>query len=96
MRPLIDQYYRGSDSSAHDRIKLFKLIWDAIGSEFGGRHALYERNYSGNNEQIRLDVLNFARGRGHLANSLAMVDQCMAEYDLNGWTGDTWVWERGM
>ncbi|HYI16127.1 MAG TPA: 4-hydroxyphenylacetate 3-hydroxylase N-terminal domain-containing protein [Thermomicrobiales bacterium] len=93
--PLIEQFYRGSDSSAHDRIKLFKLIWDAIGSEFGGRHSLYERNYSGNNEQVRIDVLNFARGRGILGNSLAMVEQCMSEYDLNGWTDDTWVWDRG-
>ena len=21
----------------------------------------------------------------------ALVDQCMADYDENGWTGDTWV-----
>jgi aromatic ring hydroxylase len=26
------------------RVKLMKLMWDAIGSEFGGRHELYERN----------------------------------------------------
>ena len=24
-----------------------QLLWDAIGSEFGGRHELYEINYSG-------------------------------------------------
>jgi 4-hydroxyphenylacetate 3-monooxygenase len=21
----------------------------------------------------------------------ALVDQCMADYDENGWTGDTWI-----
>ncbi|WP_281933309.1 4-hydroxyphenylacetate 3-hydroxylase C-terminal domain-containing protein [Paenibacillus tyrfis] len=33
-----------------EKIKLNKLLWDAIGSEFGGRHGLYERNYTGNCE----------------------------------------------
>ncbi len=93
LRPLLDQYYRGSDSSAEQRIKLFKLIWDAIGTEFGGRHELYERNYSGNNEQIRLDVLNFAKGRGIMDECHRLVDQCMSDYDLNGWTDPTWSFE---
>ncbi|MEV6780621.1 hypothetical protein, partial [Streptomyces syringium] len=29
-------------------------------TEFGGRHELYERNYSGNGEQVRLDALKWA------------------------------------
>lgn len=45
LRPLIDKYYRGTGATAEERIK---LVWDAIGTEFGGRHELYERNYSGN------------------------------------------------
>jgi aromatic ring hydroxylase len=44
LRPLIDRYYRGTQATAVERIKLFKLLWDAIGTEFGGRHELYERN----------------------------------------------------
>ncbi len=91
LRPLIDKYYRGSDSSAEERIKLFKLVWDALGGEFGARHALYERNYSGNNEQIRLDVLNFARVKGHLDGFKALADGCLSEYDLDGWTAPTWT-----
>lgn len=93
LRPLIERYYRGSDSSAEQRIKLFKLIWDAIGTEFGARHELYERNYSGNNEQIRLDVLSFARVKGHLDGFTALADQCMQEYNLAGWTVPPWQWE---
>jgi len=96
LRPIIDKYYRGSESSAEERVKLFKLIWDAIGTEFGARHELYERNYSGNNEQIRLDVLNFARGKGHLDSFKAFADQCMSDYDLNGWTAPPWTWEGGV
>jgi 4-hydroxyphenylacetate 3-monooxygenase len=93
LRPLIDRFYRGSDSSAEERIKLFKLIWDAIGSEFGARHELYERNYSGNNEQARLDVLNFARRRGLLDLFQSFADECLRDYDLDGWTSPTWTFD---
>lgn len=92
LRPLIERYYRGSDTSAEQRVKLFKLIWDAMGTEFGARHALYERNYSGNNEQIRLDVVNFARVKGHLDSFTGLAEQCMSEYDLQGWTVPPWTW----
>ncbi len=30
-----------------DRVRLFKLAWDAVGSEFGSRHTQYEMFYSG-------------------------------------------------
>jgi len=33
--------------SAVDRVKLFNLGWDAIGTEFASRHAQYEIFYSG-------------------------------------------------
>ncbi len=91
LRPLLDRYYRGSDSSAEQRIKLFKLIWDAIGTEFGGRHEIYERNYSGNNEQMRLDVLTFAKQRGIMDECHKLAEQCMDDYDLKGWTSPSWV-----
>ena len=93
LRPFLDQYYRGSDSSAAERIKLFKLIWDTIGTEFGGRHEIYERNYSGNNEQMRLDVLSFAKQRGIMDACAKLVEQCMSDYDLEGWTSSTWIFD---
>jgi len=33
--------------SAIDRMKLFKLAWDVVGSEFAGRHQQYEKFYAG-------------------------------------------------
>ena len=63
-----------------------KLLWDAIGSEFGGRHELYERNYSGNNENIRMEVLFAATGSGQTDRYKGFAEQCMSEYDLDGWT----------
>ena len=91
IRPLLDQYYRGSDSSAEQRVKLFKLIWDAIGTEFGGRHEIYERNYSGNHEQMRLDTLTFAKQRGIMDECTKLAEQCLGDYDLDGWKDSTWT-----
>jgi 4-hydroxyphenylacetate 3-monooxygenase len=90
LRPLIDRFYRGSTGDAHDRVKLFKLIWDAIGSEFGSRHEWYEINYSGNQEQMRLDMARFSGGRGILEQADQLVEQCLSEYDLDGWTDGVW------
>jgi 4-hydroxyphenylacetate 3-monooxygenase len=87
LRPYLDQFVRGSNGySAEQRIKLMKLLWDAIGTEFGGRHELYERNYFGNHESIRLETLLVAEVSGGAARFKGFAEQCMAEYDLNGWT----------
>jgi 4-hydroxyphenylacetate 3-monooxygenase len=91
LRPVLDRYYRGSSGDAQERIKLFKLIWDAMGSEFAGRHAWYEVNYSGNQEQMRLDMLRFSRARGIADQQRELVDHCLADYDLDGWTRGPWV-----
>jgi aromatic ring hydroxylase len=46
IRPYLDRYLRGSNGyKAEERVKLLKLLWDALASEFGGRHELYEINY---------------------------------------------------
>jgi 4-hydroxyphenylacetate 3-monooxygenase len=87
IRPYLDQYVRGSDDqSATERVKLMKLIWDATGTEFGGRHLLYERNYFGNHESIRFETLLAAEGTGLADQYRGFAEQCMAEYDLDGWT----------
>jgi 4-hydroxyphenylacetate 3-monooxygenase len=87
IRPYIDRYMRGSNGyTAEQRIKLMKLLWDCLGTEFGGRHELYEINYSGSTEEIRRYALFGAMGNGNVAKFKGFAEQCMAEYDLNGWT----------
>jgi 4-hydroxyphenylacetate 3-monooxygenase len=87
LRPYLDKYLRGSDGTdAVERIKLMKLLWDAMGTEFGGRHELYERNYAGAPETVRLLTLQMARGSGLAERVRGFAEQCMAEYDLDGWT----------
>ncbi len=86
------QYVRGSNDMGHiERIKIMKLLWDATGTEFGGRHALYELNYAGAPEEVRLQVLKGAERGGRLREMEALVDTCMSDYDQHGWTGDTWL-----
>jgi 4-hydroxyphenylacetate 3-monooxygenase len=94
--PAIDKYLaryvRGSHGIDYrERIKIMKLLWDAIGTEFGGRHELYEMNYAGNHEDIRIQAMWNARGSGALDRMIALAEACMADYDENGWTGDTWL-----
>ena len=94
--PVIDKYLakylRGSYGIGHkERIKVMKLLWDAIGSEFGGRHELYEMNYAGNHEDIRIQALWNARNSGTLDEMIALADRCLDEYDEDGWRDRTWV-----
>jgi two-component FAD-dependent monooxygenase len=87
IRPYLDRFLRGSKGkTAEERVKLMKLLWDAVGTEFGGRHELYERNYAGNHENVRTELLFSQIASGQVDQYKAFVDQCMDEYDLDGWT----------
>jgi len=59
-------------------------------SEFAGRHALYERNYSGNHDMQRIDVLSMAEGAGSMNKYRGMLQDCLNDYDDFGWKSD-WV-----
>jgi two-component FAD-dependent monooxygenase len=87
IRPYLDKYLRGSGGiDAVERVKVMKLLWDAVGTEFGGRHELYERNYAGNHENTRVELLNAQLANGQVDGYKSFVDECLAEYDLDGWT----------
>ena len=49
----IEKFYQGVDLKAKDRIQLFRLAWDLIGTEFGARQTLYERYFNGDIVQLR-------------------------------------------
>ncbi len=92
IRPYLEKYVRGSNGmEAVDRIKVMKLLWDATASEFGGRHELYERNYAGNHEQIMYENTALADVAGLTDMLEGFADQCMSEYDLDGWTTPDFV-----
>ncbi len=44
---LISKTQQSPNASSSERVKFYKLAWDAVGSEFGSRHQQYEMFYAG-------------------------------------------------
>jgi 4-hydroxyphenylacetate 3-monooxygenase len=61
-----------------DRVKFFKMAWDAIGSEFASRHTQYEMFYAGPTFVLR----GHAFHTYDWARSTASVDRLLDSYDL--------------
>ncbi len=59
-------------------MKLFKLAWDMVGSEFAGRHQQYEKFYAGASFIIR----NHNYREAPWAEFDAVVDRLLATYDV--------------
>ncbi len=74
----IAQTQRSPVTDSTGRVKLFKLAWDAVGSEFGSRHLQYEMFYAGANMVTRghaFRTYDWDRATG-------MVDTLMSTYEL--------------
>ena len=75
---MINKTQQSPASNSEGRVKLFKLAWDAVGSEFGSRHLQYEMFYSGANMVTR----GHSYRNYNWQRALGMVDQFMSGYDL--------------
>ena len=51
--PQTDKYFQGANVPAYERVRLFRLVWDLIGTEFGSRSTLYERYFNGDVVRLR-------------------------------------------
>jgi 4-hydroxyphenylacetate 3-monooxygenase len=74
-----ERFISSPGHSSVERVKLFKLVWDMIGSEFGSRHLQYEMFYAGAPFLVRSrmsQVYDFDRAS-------ALVDRALAGYDLD-------------
>jgi 4-hydroxyphenylacetate 3-monooxygenase len=73
------RFVRSPGLPSVERVKLYKLAWDLVGTEFAGRHQQYELFYAGGRAQttsIRaFRAFDFSAAR-------AMVDRCLAGYGL--------------
>ncbi|MFF0448497.1 4-hydroxyphenylacetate 3-hydroxylase family protein [Streptomyces sp. NPDC004609] len=78
--PVVGTYLRTPGTPAKDRIKLLKLAWDALGSEFAARHEQYERFYHGA-PHVYLTMQNWAGGA---QNCERLATACLDGYDLDG------------
>jgi 4-hydroxyphenylacetate 3-monooxygenase len=53
LRERFERWWKTASIEATERHKLYKLAWDLVGSEFAGRHMLYEKFYAGNSVVVR-------------------------------------------
>jgi 4-hydroxyphenylacetate 3-monooxygenase len=73
-----DAYFQTPQGGAVERMKLFKLAWDLVGSEFAGRHLQYEKFYAGASFIVR----NHAYRETPWNEYHGIVDGLMAGYDV--------------
>jgi 4-hydroxyphenylacetate 3-monooxygenase len=75
---LIDKTQQSPAADAKERVKFYKLAWDAVGSEFASRHVQYEMLYAGATPVTKghsFRTYDWARSAG-------MLDRMLASYRL--------------
>ena len=75
LKPLLDRYLRGAgDVTAEERVRVFRLAWDFVGSALASRNEQYERFYLASGPRNR--QIHEAFAKPERANRL--VDQFLA------------------
>ncbi len=78
MRRQFETYWATPQLGAVARMKLFKLAWELVGSEFAGRHQQYEKFYAGASFVVR----NYSYTNADWDGLHAVVDGLLASYDV--------------
>jgi 4-hydroxyphenylacetate 3-monooxygenase len=76
-RDLFEAYWSVPGQSAKDRMKLNKLAWDLLGSDFAGRHMQYEKFYAGPGFVMN----SYSYLAAPWQDWTGQVDELMASYD---------------
>jgi 4-hydroxyphenylacetate 3-monooxygenase len=76
----MERYVRSSGFASEEHIKLYRLAWDLIGSEFASRHFQYEMFYAGAPNVSKAHAVRNYR----YAEAVAQVDAFLASYGLPG------------
>jgi len=79
----LDRYVQSPGTSSVQRVKLMKLAWDLVGSEFASRHQQYELFYAGAPHLVRARMFSSY----DFGPSAGLVERALAGYDLDGRTG---------
>ena len=78
LRNDFEKYFQTPQISALDRMKLFRLAWDFVGSEFAGRQQQYEKFYAGASFIIR----NHSHRETNWDYFDGLVEDFMSNYDV--------------
>lgn len=73
----VKRYFRSATLPARDRVRLLRLLWDLVGTEFGGRQLQYEMFYSTAQHIADLRVFrayDWETGRAHVRRSLEGIE----------------------
>ncbi|HXQ51190.1 MAG TPA: 4-hydroxyphenylacetate 3-hydroxylase N-terminal domain-containing protein [Stellaceae bacterium] len=73
----LERYVHAPGFSARERVRLLKMAWDLIGSEFAGRHQQYEKFYGGASFLVKQTMyrnFDFARAERLVDAALALPD----------------------
>ena len=54
--PYVERYMRSGSMDAKSRTALVRMLWDFLGTEFGSRHAQYEKFYGGSSFVVKQNV----------------------------------------
>jgi 4-hydroxyphenylacetate 3-monooxygenase len=79
MAPDIARYMQSGSADAKTRVATLRMVWDFLGTEFGSRHAQYEKFYGGASFIVKQN-LNRAYDYAH---ATAMVDAALALPPIN-------------
>lgn len=74
----LQRYVRSPGTSSKERVKLLKLVWDAVGSEFASRHHQYEMFYAGAPFIVKGHMFR----QYDFASADELVDEMLASYDM--------------
>ena len=78
LRETFETYWQTPQLGAVERMKLYRLAWDLIGSEFAGRHQQYEKFYAGASFIVR----NHSFREAPWEEFHGVVDDLLASYDI--------------
>jgi 4-hydroxyphenylacetate 3-monooxygenase len=77
LRASFETYWSAPGQSAKERMKLTKLAWDLLGSDFAGRHMQYEKFYAGPGFAMN----SYSDLTAPWADWTGRVDELMSSYD---------------
>lgn len=77
---MLQRYLSSPEADSEEKVKLMKLVWDMVGSEFASRHQQYEMFYAGAPFVVKMRMFqNYDFDRAD-----ALVEQALNGYDRHG------------